>query len=88
MPALKKHRYFQDIKHRFQDLPSQSLRLFLPGSITLEPPAFQPVHQVLRGDVAYRWHLVNRLSNKNATELHERLGGLGQWLSRFLSFLG
>lgn len=37
------------------------------------PPQERTDYVGLYRDVAYRWHLVNRLSNKNATELHELL---------------
>ena len=33
--------------------------------------SFKPPHQ---GDVAYRWHVVNRISNKNATDFPEFFG--------------
>ena len=37
------------------------------------PPQDRTDHVGLYRDVAYRWHLVNRLSGKNATELPELL---------------
>eukprot|EP00913_Durusdinium_trenchii_P021440 g20150.t1 len=37
------------------------------------PPHDRTEHVGLYRDVAYRWHVVNRVSNRNATELHELL---------------